>query len=293
MARHALPPRPALKSLSGSGRLAPWAKVSFTLPLWALATAIIPSRDHTGLPIHFHSSIISRSASSMLLRMLANVLPRQSVSSAISRSIRSDGFIGSLCIEFWSLICHLKIQRTIATRYDRLARQGAPTWHWSGSRPEKAGQRRGLLHPVRHLRLVELVAFVDVDVARVLALTGAGRDRLQRRAAEEGHLDVVREGVEPQKPTLALDAVKWRVPLHGLAHVGHAPHDERVQAPPEIALPARHPGDIRLHRGIAVRLCDARVAAREDDGDLLAVSHLDRSGLCACVRGLLVLGCGL
>src|ERR1700688_119140 len=100
IARHALPPRPALKSLSGSGRLAPWAKVSFTLSLWASPTAIIPSRDHTGLPIHFHSSIISRSASRMLLRMLASVLPRQSVSCAISWSIRSDGFIGSLYLEF-------------------------------------------------------------------------------------------------------------------------------------------------------------------------------------------------
>src|SRR5437016_14008248 len=99
IARHALPSRPALKSLSGSGRLAPWEKVSFTLSLWALPTAIIPPRDHTGLPIHFHSSLISRSASRMLLRMLANVLPRQSVSSASSWSIRSDGFIGSLCLE--------------------------------------------------------------------------------------------------------------------------------------------------------------------------------------------------
>src|SRR6267378_6289269 len=87
--------RPALKSLSGSERLAPWEKVSFTLSLWALPTAIIPSRNHTGLPIHFHSSMISRSASRMFLRMLASVLPRQSVSPAISWSIRSDGFIGS------------------------------------------------------------------------------------------------------------------------------------------------------------------------------------------------------
>src|SRR6267378_3712410 len=102
IARHALPPRPALKSLSGSGRLAPWEKVSLTLSLWALPTAIIPSRDHTGLPIHFHSSIISRSASRMLLRILANVLPRQSVSPAISWSIRSDGFIGSLYLQFLS-----------------------------------------------------------------------------------------------------------------------------------------------------------------------------------------------
>src|ERR1700726_3767847 len=71
IARHALPPRPALKSLSGSGSLAPWAKVTFTLSLWALPTAIIPSRNHTGLPIHFHSSIISWSTSRILLRMLA------------------------------------------------------------------------------------------------------------------------------------------------------------------------------------------------------------------------------
>src|SRR5213082_1328006 len=94
IARHALPPRPALKSLSGSGRIAPWEKVSFTLSLWALPTAIIPSRDHTGLPIHFHSSTISRSASRRILRMRASVLPRQSVSPAISWSIRFDGFIG-------------------------------------------------------------------------------------------------------------------------------------------------------------------------------------------------------
>src|ERR1700693_184840 len=95
IARHALPPRPALKSVSGSGRRAPLENVSFTLSLWALPTAIIPSRDHTGLPIHFHSSIISGSASRMFSRTLANVLPRQSVSPAISSSIRSDGFIGS------------------------------------------------------------------------------------------------------------------------------------------------------------------------------------------------------
>src|SRR3989454_12538715 len=46
IARHALPSRPALKSLSGSGRLAPWEKVSFTLSLWALATAITVVRPH-------------------------------------------------------------------------------------------------------------------------------------------------------------------------------------------------------------------------------------------------------
>src|SRR6266849_3867318 len=46
--------------------------------------------------------MISRSASRMVLRTLANVFPRQSVSPAISWSIRSDGFIGSLCLQFLS-----------------------------------------------------------------------------------------------------------------------------------------------------------------------------------------------
>src|SRR5262249_22928846 len=96
IARQALPARPALKSLSGSGRKAPLEKVSFTLSLWALPTAIIPSRDHTGLPIHFHSSMISGSTSRMALRTLASVLPRQPGSPAISWSICSDGFIGPL-----------------------------------------------------------------------------------------------------------------------------------------------------------------------------------------------------
>src|SRR5262245_39494085 len=53
-------------------------------------------------------------------------------------------------------------------------RQARPT-EWlhvaqSASRLEKAGQRGGLLHPGRHLHLVELVAFVDVAVAHVLLL---------------------------------------------------------------------------------------------------------------------------
>src|SRR5213078_1060380 len=99
IARHALPPRPALKSLSGSGRIAPWAKVSFTLSLWALPTAIIPSRDHTGLPIHFHSSMISRSASRMVLRMLANILaPVREFCDQLVNTFRWIHWI--LCLQF-------------------------------------------------------------------------------------------------------------------------------------------------------------------------------------------------
>ena len=62
----------------------------------------------------------------------------------------------------------------------------------------------------------------------------------------------------------ALDAVEGRVPPHGLAHVGHGAHDERVEAAPDVALPARHGGEVGLHRGVAVALGDLRVAAREE-----------------------------
>src|SRR5512134_1278529 len=75
---------------------------------------------------------------------------------------------------------HRKLNGAFATRYDALAPTEWPHVAWSGSRPEEAGQRGGLLHPVRHLRLVELVAFEEVEVAHVLLLAGAGRDRSQR-----------------------------------------------------------------------------------------------------------------
>ena len=38
-----------------------------------------------------------------------------------------------------------------------------------------AGQLAGLLHPCGELSFIELVLLVDVEVARVLALAGAGR----------------------------------------------------------------------------------------------------------------------
>src|SRR5439155_7050000 len=51
---------------------------------------MIPSCDHMGVPLHFHSSTTSGSASLMSLRILLKVSPRQSPSSAILLSIRSD-----------------------------------------------------------------------------------------------------------------------------------------------------------------------------------------------------------
>ena len=51
---------------------------------------MMPSCDQIGVPIHFHSSTTSGSASLMSLRILARVFPRQSPSSAILLEMSSD-----------------------------------------------------------------------------------------------------------------------------------------------------------------------------------------------------------
>src|SRR5438093_2488256 len=100
-----------------------------------------------------------------------------------------------------------------------------------------ARQLAGLFHPSRHLHLVEMVVLVDVEVAHFLLLGLAGGEWSQRRAAEESHLDVLREAMEAEEPgrlsVWVLDAIEGRVPLHGLAHAGYGAHDEGVQAAPD------------------------------------------------------------
>src|SRR5437867_942028 len=51
---------------------------------------MMPSCDQIGVPIHFHSSTTSGSASLMSLRILLRVPPRQSPSSAILFEMSSD-----------------------------------------------------------------------------------------------------------------------------------------------------------------------------------------------------------
>src|ERR1700680_1681789 len=128
---------------------------------------------------------------------------------------------------------------------------------------DPAGQLRCLPNPTRDELFVELVVLIDVEVARVLALGLAGGDRTQRRAAEESHFDVVREAMDAEEIALALDSVKRRVPFDCLAHAGDGAHDERVEAAPDVAFPARHGRDVGLHGGVAVGLRDLRVAACE------------------------------
>src|SRR3546814_7085562 len=51
---------------------------------------MMPACDHTGVPLHFHSSSTSGSATLMSARMRRSVSPRQSPSSSILWSISTD-----------------------------------------------------------------------------------------------------------------------------------------------------------------------------------------------------------
>src|SRR5689334_6823823 len=91
MARLALPPRLELKRPEGSSNDAPLTKVIFTTSLYVSPVQIIPACDHTGTPLHFHSSTTSGSACLMRSRTRASVSPRQSLSSPILPSISREG----------------------------------------------------------------------------------------------------------------------------------------------------------------------------------------------------------
>src|SRR5215218_1289857 len=70
--------------------------------------------------------------------------------------------------------------------------------------------------------------------------------------------------MDAEEPALTLDAIQRRVPFDRLAHARDGAHDERVEAAPDVAFPARHGRDVGLHGGIAVALRDLRVAACEE-----------------------------
>src|SRR5438876_3684115 len=91
MARLALASRLELKRPEGSFREAPLAKVIFTTFLYVSPVQISPLCDQTGVPLHFHSSATSGSASLIRARSRASVSPLQSPRSSILASMSSDG----------------------------------------------------------------------------------------------------------------------------------------------------------------------------------------------------------
>src|SRR3954471_8266827 len=96
MARRTLPSRLELKSFAGSFSEAPLANVSFTTLLYVSPVQMMPSCDHTGVPIHFHSSTTSGSACLMSSRILLSVSPRQSPRSAILFEMSCEALFGSI-----------------------------------------------------------------------------------------------------------------------------------------------------------------------------------------------------
>src|SRR5689334_14626058 len=105
---------------------------------------------------------------------------------------------------------------------------------------------------------------MDVEIADFLVGGFAGWHGTQRRTAKERHLDVLREAVEVEEPAVSLDAIEGRVPFDGLVHAGDGAHDERVEMPTGVALPAGHRRDVGLHGGVAVALGDLWVAASKE-----------------------------
>src|SRR4051812_3464383 len=101
IARLTLPSRLELKSLAGSFKAAPLKKVSLIAALYDSPVQIPPSWYQVGVPIHFHSSTTSGSASLMSARILASVAPRQSPSSAIRSSMSSEGALPDALVELF------------------------------------------------------------------------------------------------------------------------------------------------------------------------------------------------
>src|SRR5215510_4731561 len=181
MARLVLPSRLELNRPEGSSNEAPLAKVIFTTFLYVSPVQMIPACDHTGTPLHFHSSITSGSASLMRVRTRASVSPRQSLSSLILASISREGDSPPFS-SFAPLLLFFMVVVAFFIIVPRTGRSHS-----------FAGQLARLLHPSGELSFVELVVLLDVEVARVLARGLAGGERTQRRAAEETHFDVLVE----------------------------------------------------------------------------------------------------
>src|SRR6266849_7131296 len=93
MARLTFPSRLELNRPEGSLNAAPLGNVILTTFLYVSPVQTMPPWDQMGVPIHFHSSTISGSASRMIARTFASIFPRQSPSSLIFRSIDEEAMI--------------------------------------------------------------------------------------------------------------------------------------------------------------------------------------------------------
>src|SRR5437867_3957968 len=96
MARLTLPSRLELKRSEGSFREAPLAKVIFTTFLYVSPVQISPLCDQTGVPLHFHSSATSGSASLIRARSRESMETRLSSTGSSSCYLPLLGSLFSL-----------------------------------------------------------------------------------------------------------------------------------------------------------------------------------------------------
>src|SRR6202030_4247400 len=99
---------------------------------------MMPSCDQIGVPIHFHSSTTSGSASLMSLRILPRVSPRQSPSSAILFEMSSDAGWSWLAAGFF-MLSSWKLQiyffcKTVEDKSRKTSEQCYAGCTWFGSR---------------------------------------------------------------------------------------------------------------------------------------------------------------
>src|ERR1035437_6972893 len=100
----------------------------------------MPSCDQIGVPIHFHSSTTSGSASLMSLRILLRLAPRQSPSSAILFEMSSDADRSWLASDVFMFSSWKKLHSNVTA--------GVP--HNALLRSRRSGGREGLEPSTRH-----------------------------------------------------------------------------------------------------------------------------------------------
>src|SRR4029077_16609113 len=167
IALRTLPSRLELNRRDGSGMLAPRAKVSFTTFVYDSPVQIIPWRDQTGVPIPFHSSITSGSASRINARMRARVSPRHPVRSRIRWSMNCEADLPVACFSSFRALTGL------ASRAPGPAFAAA----FAGPLPLIIGPLDNSPAPRATRFLVPLSA--DVHAGQLCGIPGAGPNSLQ------------------------------------------------------------------------------------------------------------------
>src|SRR5204863_4621433 len=232
IARRTFPSRLELKRRAGSFNDAPFANVSFTTLLYDSPVQMMPSCDQTGVPIHFHSSTTSGSASLMSLRILPRVSPRQSPSSAILFEMSSAAVLRRAASPFR--------RRTLSKPLDPGTKFELPSpraavlaVHVKVVPGDLVGQQHAVLAPLIRARIFRRLAdpAVDDEMRDVDAL----RRQLARHALREA----------AQREFAHREGRRIRVALHARRGAGE---ENRARAAPQHA-PCRRLADEKSSEG--------------------------------------------